>query len=394
MNDNPYNSREITNASQVGPLWLLMMSLNLLFTAIGTAVRDGSCGDTEERVSDTSNEVTYGVCIALYVLLSPCCLVLNHIDKIYQNDKTLSLQDRFKEVLRMIKWWRVLRDIMVFIAGGLYLAGDNLALIRQLGDPLNENTHITYEDLRGYFLGISLLLGLVYTFFTQFAGEMVKKGGPEQTVLIGILDMTSHRLFPMLMFTVQVDQIYTAIVGEVVHHTEEVTDGTKCPISYVNGGITFFVAVGVIWFAVVCVVIGIPLCQLHNFKKDNYNKGTGSYIAILVIFGIILVLYTPAYIALDNRWPWICIAKCQLEKEECVVNITDMCGYVKARTVLLFLLWAFTTFSLIPVYIISSVATAYGADLNSDVERISSQHDVNAPLVRSTPGNHEDEIQC
>ena len=93
---------------------------------------------------------------------------------------------------------------------------------------------------------------------------------------------------------------------------------------------------------------------------------------MLLISWPILALYPPTYIALNNRWPWICAAKCHLKEGGCIKNTMAMCAYVQTRTVLLFLLWGFT-FGPVVFYFISRCATMCGEDVNTRVEAISSQ---------------------
>ena len=382
MSEEAYGDQDISYSSLQGsPLWLLMLSLNLFFNGVGSAIRDlpRQCNNTTGQ--DISGSiVVYGLSITLYLSLGIASLVINQFNAKCQTEgskkKCVSNKTKMRKectkLLSLINWWRVLRDTLVLVAGGLYLAGDNLELVAPLMKHPHGNGHmITYQDLRSILLGLSLVLSLVPTSSKLFSRGLTQKKGPAKPVLVGIWDMTTNRLFPMLMNTVQVDQIYTAIASEVVQHAKEMKDGTKCPKDYVTTGIVFFVAVSVIWVAVVCGVIGKHVCQLRRFNKKNRNKGS-RHIVILLIFWPILALYTPAYIALNNRWPWICAAKCHL-KEGCIENTMAMCAYVQTRTVLLFLLWGFTTFGPVVFYFISRCATMCGADVNTRVEAISSQ---------------------
>ena len=362
MSEEAYGDQDISYSSLQGsPLWLLMLFLNLFFTGVGSAMQDWPCQFNNKTGPDSSGgKVVYGFSIASYLILGIVSLVINQFNAKSQTEENCA-SNKTK-----INWWKVLRDTLVLVAGGLYLAGDNLVLVAQLGDCLNENTHITYEQLRSILLALSLVLSLVPTPAKQFSKGLTQKKGPAKPELIDLWDMTTYRLFPMLMYTIQVDQIYTAIASEVVQHAKEMKDGTKCPKDYVLEGILFFVAISVIWIVLVCGVIGKHVYQLCRFYKENQTKGS-RHIVMLLISWPILALYAPTYIALNNRWPWICVAKCHLKEGGCIKNTMAMCAYVQTRTVLLFLLCGFT-FGPVVFYFISRCATMCGADVNTEGE--------------------------
>ena len=187
------------------------------------------------------------------------------------------------------------------------------------------------------------MLGLILMVPKLYGGGSVAKEGLKRTKLIGVSDMIVSKLFPMLIFTVQLDQIYTTIAGEVVHQRDDLKDGTLCPRNYVMGGIIFFVAVWVIWIGVVCVVIGRHILALGSFKDNNRYRSIERHVWVLVVWWYLLVLYTPAYIALDSKWPWICAAKCCVQ-EECIIDAGELCSYVSSRTTLLVVLFMFTLY--------------------------------------------------
>ena len=283
---------------------------------------------------DNAKTVYYGG-IALYAFMGILCVMLDQ----------LHMMLRSKKKHRKVKWIRDYRwqTTLLLVVGTLYITGDNLDLLipLELDIVINETTQIRYADLRGYLLGISLVLGLVLIIPTFYGEGLVAKEGHRQNELISIHDMIVCKLFPMLIFTIQLDQIYTTIAGEVVHQRNEVIDGTLCPRNYVIGGIIFYVAVCLTWIGVVCVVIGKYIYTLRCFKQDNYYESIEKHIWVLVISIVTLVLYTPAYIALNNKWPWICAAKCKVQ-EVCIIDAGELCTYVTWRTTLLSFLSLFT----------------------------------------------------
>ena len=178
---------------------------------------------------------------------------------------------------------------------------------------------------------------------------MIAESGIREPNLIGVPYMTIHRLFPMLMYTVQINQIYTAIVDEVVHYEKESKNSTECPKDYMQGGIAFFAAVCIIWAATVCSVIRHYINDLHKFKQANPNREIKLHRRRLLYFLFVLVLYTPLYIALDNAWTWTCVARCQLQ-EVCIDSELGVCIYEIVRGGFLGAILIFTTLNLGSLY--------------------------------------------
>ena len=96
----------------------------------------------------------------------------------------------------------------MLVVGVPYLAGDNLDLVIPLDHDIviDERTQIKYADLRSYLLGISLVLGLVLTVPKLYGGGSVEKKGLKRTELIDVADMVVSKLFPMLIFTAQLER--------------------------------------------------------------------------------------------------------------------------------------------------------------------------------------------
>ena len=305
-----------------------------MFTVNGT---NRSFSTFEEDIVDSTTVYNWG--IAVYVIIGMFSVLVDRAMYIKHNRKK-----KWLKKLKCITDWRW-QSTLVLVVGVLYLAGDNLDLVIPLDHDivLDERTQIKYADLRSYLLGISLVLGLVLIVPKLYGGGSVAKKGLKRTELVDAADMVVSKLFPMLIFTVQLDQIYTTIAGQVVHQRDDLKDGTLCPRNYVIGGIIFFVVVWVIWIAVVCFVIGKHIYTLFSFKENKgYSISTiDKHVMTLVVWWYLLILYTPAYIALGSKWPWICAAKCRVQ-EVCNINPEELCTYVKSRSSLLFALSVIT----------------------------------------------------
>ena len=323
MDHQPLHNHINEDANEPGDLWLLQMFLNLLFTGIGLWVKYIQLyGKNEPTNHSTNCSVSIGhilaqrqtetlvleSCITLYLALGTICLAYGPRHR-----------------------W--LRGIQVLTAGTLYLTGDNLGLVDRCLD-----------DLRGYLLGASLTLAIapaVYKFYVERLGE---DRGCAQWRLRSARELAVDVMFPMLMFTVHVDQVYTAIVGEVSHHKQEFQDGSKCSSRDVLASISFFVFVCFTWTIVVSCVVGKHWCYLSKFKRNNPKKSIKCQIIILMLSLVVLVLYAPAYIALDNWAPWICVAEYHCQ-EWSTIDYEGVQWYFKVKIVLLFCLSLFTALS-------------------------------------------------
>ena len=220
------------------------------------------------------------------------------------------------------------RDFLVLILGALYLAADNFYLV-----------NVCFTGLRCSLLAISLVLGIPTIIVRLYGKTLIERPGRTQHELMNASDMAVQRLFPMLVSTVQIDQIYTTIEGEATNRINESQDGTKCPTLYVIAGIVFFATVCATWIAAVCFVIGKHIRDIWKFKMKNPDKNINGHMCMLVFSLFILALYTPAYIALDNWWPWICVAKCYFQ--ECSTD-GGQDNYEVVRVHLLFCLCGLT----------------------------------------------------
>ena len=194
----------------------------------------------------------------------------------------------------------------MLIIGAVYLAGDNLVLVDKCLD-----------NLRGYLLGVSLTAGTMFDVYKSYEEGLGENRGGAKQGLISARALAIDRLFPLLMRTVQFDHVYTTIVHEMSLYHE---------LEYRS--ILFFIFVCVSWCIVVLCVIIKSWVDILKFKEDGIKCQT----FILILFLFILLPYAPAYIALDNREPWVHIAKYYYHQ-----STIDQ-RYLAARVALLFLL--------------------------------------------------------
>lgn len=324
MDHQPLHHHINEQATEPGDLWLLQMFLNLLFTGIGQSVKYNQLYGNNKQIHSTNCSDLTG-----HILAQRCheTLVLASSITLYLALGTMCLAYGPRH-----RW---LRGILVLTAGTLYLAGDNLGLVDRCLD-----------DLRSYLLGASLTLAIapaVYKFYGERLGE---DRGFVQSGLRSASELAVDIMFPMLMFTVQIDQVYTTIVGEVSHHKQEFQDGSKCSERDVLASISFFVFVCITWTVVVSCVVGKHWCYISKYKRENPNTSIKGQEIVLMLFLVVLVLYAPAYIALDNWAPWICVAEYHCQ-EGSTVDYEGVKMYFIVKIVLLFGLSLFTAFLLL-----------------------------------------------
>ena len=228
------------------------------------------------------------------------------------------------------------RNILVLLAGALYLVGDNLGLVDNC-----------FDFLHRCLLGLSLALAIAPNAIRYLKGGLGENRGCAQQGLIHPCEMAVNTLYPMLMFTVHIDQTYTAIVGDVSHHKQAFQNGTKCPIVHVYVSIVFFILICIIWGGVVRTVADKYHKYICKFKEANPETDTKWYI-ITLLFQYVVIFYTPGYVALDNLAPWICVTNFHSQGDSTVHG--EMTTYVNVRGSLLVVLGAFT-FLLTIVYI-------------------------------------------
>ena len=314
----------------------MLMGVNLLFTVLEIAVRHDRpshsthCLNTtfqQKLVQRPLDAAALALCIECYLVLGIICIFYVPCNTQGRSVKTLCQ--------RSCRRWR---GIVVLIAGVLYLVGDNLSLVDKCT-----------VDLCSCLLVLSFSVGLIPAVHRHFGEGLGGSPGRAQDKLIDLHEMTVDRLYPMLMFTVQIDQIYTALVGVVSHHKQEFHDGTKCPSLYVKICIAGFFFVWISWSGVAGSVIIKHIRYILKFEKANPIRETKRHKIILVLFGIILFLYIPAYIALDNWAPWICVAKYHFQ-EWSTTDYRGVDSYKNAIIGLLIFL-SFCTFVLIIFYI-------------------------------------------
>ena len=261
MDHQPFHNHVIEHASETGILWLILMIFNLLFTGSGLWLKQQSfhystnCSDTFIHIlaARWKEELVLWSGVACYLAVGVICCCCCSVGWGTRN-----------------RWCR---NILVLLAGALYLVGDNLGLVDNC-----------FDFLRRCLLGLSLALAIALDAIRYLKDGLRENRGCAQQGLIHPCEMAVNTLYPMLMFTVHIDQTYTAIVGDVSHHKQAFQNGTKCPIVHVYVSIVFFILICIIWGGVVRTVADKYHKYICKFKEANpeTDKMVHNHIAILV----------------------------------------------------------------------------------------------------------------
>lgn len=223
----------------------------------------------------------------------------------------------------------------IILAGLLYLAGDNIAHIFPFNAAVCETCTELVADIGGDLVAFSLILSTIPPVAKKFQQNLLDNTSQPKSKPPELLET----LYQLLVYTVYIDQLYTIILSNVTLGLDEFDTEPLCPYGFVVAGIVAFVVVSVFWIGVVSSLLMIYL--VRDLKcavpSDKEHKVGGT-----ILFLLIAIFYTPAYIALDNRWPWVCIAKCHLNRECEKVNSVELCNYESQRLTYLLILSAFT----------------------------------------------------
>ena len=343
--------------------------------------------DTESSNAATpGSQVLFGLCLILFVCIGILVVVVS------------SYMDEVKGVTVWVK--AHFADMVVILSLTVYLAGANLFLVASLsvrtcvlvrGTP----TLLSVRDIRNYLIAFAFLISIIPDAFKKYWDVLaISAGGADggstandssdstdgENAVNGAQmhhlptqqhpkSKRSYRrpklhylilqgLFQMLSYIVHLDELYIIVQDEVSECAND-EEGRRCPLGFVTAGIVSFVIVSFLWVAIASVLVCKYAHDLDTakIKQRRRNKALGvSEVCSLrrcaaelcwtrkhlglILFWLVLAMYIPAYLALNNTWPWICVARCQLQtcdtsndgrEERCV-------HYFNTRIVLLFLL--------------------------------------------------------
>ena len=391
-------------------LWFVAMIINTFTTAIGALADEShidcsaitnltaasvALADVGESSSSCSveseggnaatpgSQAVFGLCLLAFVCVGAIVVVSS------------TYLDKWKGV----KAWVVAHftDMMIILAGTVYLAGANLSLVASLsvstcvsiGDPL---AMLTFRDIRNYLIAFAFLVSIIPDAFKKYwnvvtfsttntaggtvdrrsNGSISAENGLNGTQLHNLPTQQQTRrpckwpklrylilqaLFQMLSYVVHLDGLYIIIQDEVSECDDD-EEGRSCPIGFVTAGVVSFSVISFLWVGISSVLVCKYAHDLDTakIKQRIRNKALGvsevyslrrhvaelcwtrKHLGLFLLW-LVLSMYIPAYLALNNAWPWICIARCQLQRCEASNDgREERCAhYFNTRVILLFL---------------------------------------------------------
>ena len=372
--------------SKVNPvLWFFLLFLNALYSVIGVRLRDlrpnGAC---ELNVNRTIGRVEYfdrvglfwGL-LSIYPIISIVIVLVQivfHVLHLRKDNKTAERQQqedqgdqgdpenqddqgeedhgepekqqgkqKARDVQNVVEILHiVLVNSLIIISGSLYIAADNFFF---LVDP-DHQTH-NPSTTRGFIAGSSFLCSILVLVVTQWFEQSVYKcletfnygketndPNKNENGVLKILYFWSPLVGLIPMF----DSLLISVVDEI-SGGENVRSGFDCSNERgIVGAIIFCIVICIVFFiSIVVVVVFKIINKRHHLPKYPICKWKRYcvyfwYIVYFLVMGIVFLITGLMFIAADNNWPWICLAK----------NDSNICYWVLVRVGLLAVVTVFS----------------------------------------------------
>ena len=341
-------------------LWIFLLFLNALYTVIGVHLRDfgqnGACelnvNRTIGRVEHFDQEGLFWGLWSIYPIISIIIVwvqIVFHVVYCCNDDKTTQRQQqedqgdqerqkarRAPNVVKIIHI--VLVNSLVIISGSLYIAADNYFFLVDPDDQ-TQNPSTT----RGFIAGSSLICSVIVVVIDQWFEHSLYKclktckcvketdSQPDKNENEKVIKIIKILYFwsPLAGLITIFDSLFISVVDEISGE-DNVRSGFDC-----SNEIGFKGAIG--FFSVICSVFFISSVVVVVSKNINKRKHLGDYssynwkwksccvnigyIVYYLVMGIVFVITGLMFIAADNNWPWICLAK----------NDSNICYWVMVR---------------------------------------------------------------
>ena len=384
--DNSHNSK----VNPVLPFFLLV--LNALYTVIGVRLRDlrpnGAC---ELNINRTVGVVEHfdrvglfwGL-LSIYPIISLVMVLVQIVFHVFQHRKDNeraqrqqqgdhvdqgypgSHEDQEKEKAQRVQNVEILHialvNSLIIISGSLYLAADNFFFLVDPDDQ-SHSPSTTRSFIAGSSFICSLLVFAVDHFrFTDLVNKClmtcncVERANYKPNNNENELNVISILYFwsPLATFITTFDSLFISVVNEISGE-ESVRSGFDCSNERgAEGAIIFYIAICILYvissgvyvvFKIITKTVYLRRYARARASNILINGFTYlSYIGYFSFIGIVFIIIGLMFIASDNNWPWICLAK----------NDDRICYWVMVRvdflttvTVVLFLyFWASVAISL------------------------------------------------
>ena len=312
-------------------LWIVI-SFDVIMTLIGTGLKDIG-GSLDGSIA------VYWVFLVIYLVAGiPIIVVFIYIDSCEGKSVLLGLVRRF----------------LSYLAGGLFLAGDNVELL--WGNKIDRvvfSSGTNGEEFRSYLNATALLSSLLAQFLpivvstSNFYSSNSSNSDDKQKCKLCVACISTkpcnckgykdkdnifwwkviQGLFSYIAFSVIIRQFYNATLNELTRNGATTTTEIVCPAGPMIYAFVLFGILSVIWFiALFILIIGN---KRLNGRKEDYDpkeKAKNKH-RLFKCFGIILYCiafpFLPVFLFTNNNWPWICV-------------IADQKGYFIGRFVMQF----------------------------------------------------------
>ena len=373
--------------SKVNPvLWFFLLSLNALYTVIGVRLRDlrpnGACELNVNRtvgiVEHFDRVGLFWGLFSIYPIMS-IGIVLVHIVHVLHrsnNKETAERQQQGEQEAKVRSVVEILHilsvNLLVIISGSLYIAADNFFF---LIDP-DHQTH-NPSTTRGFIAGSSFICSVLVIVVTNWFEHSVYKcikifsdcketNNKHEKNENGVrkICVTYHKpknnlsgltvvkiLYywsPLAGLIPMFDSLFISVVDEISGE-DNVRSGFDCSNERgIEGAIIFYIAICIVFFISVVVVVVSSIINKSKHLPDYNNKLVRYcvyfyYIVYYLVMGIFFLITGLMFIAADNNWPWICLAK----------NDGNICYWVIVRVGLLAVVTVFSILLLLSSIVLS-----------------------------------------
>ena len=351
-----------------------------------------SMGTDDSNSATCSSQAVFGLCLSLFLCIGiPVVVVSSWMDKV--KGVTVWVKAHFADMVAIL-------SLTVYLAGAnLSLVASLSVPVGSCGLNTSEYSDaaemFSFRDIRNYLIAVAFLISIIPDVFKKYWNVLtVSAGGADggsiahdssnSTVAENVVNGTQmhylptqqhyrsrstcrrpklrylilQALFQMLSYTVHLDELYIIIQDEVSECRDD-EDGRSCPPGFVKAGIVSFAIVSFLWVGISSVLVckyahdldtakirqrqrneAIGVNEVYSLRRRAVELcWTRKHLGLFLLW-LVLAMYIPAYLALNNTWPWICVARCQLKTCEDSNNCREerCTHYFKTRIVLLFFL--------------------------------------------------------
>ena len=330
-----------------------------------------------------------GLLLPLIVVSFPITLLIAWIDGIYKKNKNNTYCANYAEdkplhtsslcecnsncLIYTVKY------LVIWVAGTLYLAGDNLLLIAEEVDGELEVSGFPARELRSYIISYALIIyilkdegiSFIEKYKKHFSNEKTESNGPPRSSNMpctnGLNQLSKKQRqclkvvqvlkqwCQLIAVAVPIDGVFTTIKdtitpniqtnGLCMHDSSQKVNISAAQCEAANATAGYFGILAYIWILLVTaflVYTWVKLCCLQKKHNKQFEGPTACFLAIAVgtTYGFIIVCI-PAFVAADNSFPWVVYAVMHIMGDS-----NSICHLAQARIAILFIVAVIVNFFL------------------------------------------------